>query len=195
MARKKETYTYLSKKKKPLYKRKLVLFFIFVVSIGTVSLYLVKASNKTYVVNIDQTQGRKKKSTFKKGVFKNEDAEISFNSVEIGENLVKEPIAYTFFSVTNKTKKPLKTKTIIKEHIEIYQDLDHSLKKLDDMVIFSSQFEDERNVMDELIKPGATVEVAYAAKLYKEDQPLSINFIENRNSEKIVGTLVVKLND
>ena len=192
MARKKEPYTYLSKKKKPFYKKKMFILFFFVMITGVFGLYKVKASNRTYTVSIDQVQ-RKKKSTFKKGVFKNKDTEISFDSVEIGKDIMKAPIAYTFFSVTNKTKEPIKTSTILNEHVEIYQDLDNSLKKLSDLLILSSEFEDEQNVMDELIKPGATVEVAYASKLYKEDKPLSINFIDNRSNKKVIGTTIVEL--
>ncbi len=196
MARKKETYTYLSKKKKPFYRKKIFLISLIFLSVGLLGWYKVNASPKEYVIKISEAKKKgTKQASFNKGVFKDKDVEISFNSVELGTDVLKNPIVYTFFNITNKTKEPLKTKVAFKDHIDIYQDLDNSLKPLNQSYSPGSEFKDELNVMDELIKPGATVEVAYASILYKEDLPISIKFVDNKIDRNTVGTLKVELED
>lgn len=183
----------------PFYKRKSFIITILITGIALGGYKQVKASKNTQVIKIKsrknqkinnmQEEPKKKKATFKNDVFKNNEAEIVFTSAVAGTDILDQPIVFTFFNITNKSKEDKSAANLFLEYVEVYQDLGQSTRILERSVVHDTPFDDELDAMNQIIKPNGTIEVAHYGLLVDENLPVSIRYKESINSKEIIGTV------
>lgn len=175
--------------------KKFKLFGVLLLSVAVLGACSSNSSNETKKETADAAKNSSEENkdySFENNTLTTKNAVISYTGAEKSTDYNGAPIAYLFFTVTNKKEEAQNVQMFFLENTKISQNLGDTTKDLEYGMTMESPYQDKLDMLNQNLNPEGTAEIVYPVSIADETKPITITFKDGYLS-KDVGTIEVPL--